>query len=263
MRIFFIILSLSILTEAAITAIGSTGTLDRAKKFQDRVAVPGHDDSQAWTSSIDLGASFTRGNSDTMFITASFTIDRDFGKNEFFGNATYAYGEDGSTVTEDELIIMASLSRLLTSDELWYFGGRIDGTHDDLADISYRFIMSTFFGHYLVKRPDDSLSISIEGGVGLTTESQGDDNSTYPIFYAGERFNYWLTDFTRLYQGIAIFDEMERPSSFVIVGEAGIETFLSDSLSFKAYAQNRFDSEPAQGRKKNDLRIVSGLSYKF
>lgn len=248
---------------AAITAIGSTGTLDKARRFKDRVAVPGHDDRQAWTSSIDIGASLTRGNSETLFITASVTLDRDFGKNEFFANFTYAYGEDGDSITEDESILMASLSRLLTDDGMWYFGVRIDGQHDDLAEIQYRFILSSFMGHYFIKKADDTLQISAEIGLGGTIESQGDDADRFSVSYIGQRFNYWITDFTRLYQGLALFNELRNFGSFQLVGEAGIETFLSDSLSFKGYAQNIYDSSPAPGRKKSDLRIVTGLSYKF
>ncbi len=260
---FTLALFLTVPLQAAITSIGATNTLDVARKFQDRVAVPGHDDNQKWTSSFDLGASMTRGNTDTLFITASLTIDKDFGKNEFFGNATYAYGEDNSSVTEDTLLLTASLSRLITEDNLWYFGGRVDGLHDDLADIEFRYTLSSFLGHYFIKRPDDSLTVSMEAGLGLNTESQGGTDETFGVYYLGQRFNYWITDFTRLYQGVAIFSEMQEVDAFVTVAEAGIETFLSDSLSFKAYLQDRYDSVPASGRKKNDLRIVTGLSYKF
>lgn len=250
-------------SEAAITAIGTTGTLDRAKKFQERVAVPGHDDNQAWSSSFDLGASLTRGNSETLFITASLTIDRDFRQYEFFGNLTYAYGEDEDSVTEDELILTLSLSKLLTENGIWFYGARLDGQQDDLADIEYRLTFSTFLGHYLIKRPNDTLTLSTEAGVGINAESVGEDEESFGVLYLGQRFNYWITDFTRLYEGLAFFGEIDDVSSFVLIGEAGIETFLSDSLSFKAYVQSRFDSTPAMDRRRNDLRVVSGLSYKF
>ncbi len=250
-------------TYAAITAIGATGTLDRARKLQERVAVPGHDDGQGWSSSLDLGASLTRGNSETLLVTASLTLDLDFGQNEFFGNFTYAYGEDSGDITEDEFILMASLSRLITEDGFWYWGGRIDGQHDELADIQYRYTGTAFFGHYFVKRPDDSLQFSVELGAGISTEEQGEVKNTFGVAYIGQRFNYWITDFTRLYQGLAVFSEIGKFSDLQAIAEVGIETFLSDSLSFKAYVQNQYESEPAPGRKENDLRIVTGLSYKF
>jgi len=261
----FIVLAFILLsqTHAAITAIGTTATLDKARRFQDRVAVPGHDDAAGWSSSLDLGASLTRGNSETLLVTATLTLDLDFGKNEFFGNFTYAFGEENSNVTENEFFLTASLSRLLNDRGNWYWGGRLDGRTDELADIDYRFTGTTFFGHYFIKRPDDSLQISAELGAGFQAESLGDVEENFAVLYAGQRFNYWITDFTRLYQGFAIFVEAADPSNYQTVVEAGIETFLSDNLSFKAFLLNQFESSPAPGRERNDIRIVSGLSYKF
>jgi len=34
-------------------------------------------------------------------------------------------------------------------------------------------------------------------------------------------------------------------------------------ISLQAYVQDNFVNEPASGRQQNDLRIVSGLKYKF
>ena len=145
----------------------------------------------------------------------------------------------------------------------WYFGGRADGQHDELADIQYRYTMTGYVGHYLAKRPDDSLQISIESGSGYLIESQGNESEDFMVLYLGQRFNYWLTDFTRLYQGIAVFYKTEDLNDYQLIGEAGIETFLSDSLSFKAYVQDQYESMPAEGRKRNDIRLVTGLSFKF
>ncbi len=256
-------LLLLIPAESAITAIGTTGTLDRARKLQDRVAVPGHDDAQGWSSSFDLGASMTRGNSETLLVTSSLTLDIDYGLNQFFGNVTYAYGEESSDVTEHELILTASLSRLFEEGGLAYWGGRLDGQHDELADIQYRYTSTLYAGNYFAKRPDDSLQFSVELGIGASFESQGGIEERDTVLYFGQRFNYWITDFTRLYQGIAVFAVTDDIGDYQVIGEAGIETFLSDSLSFKAYAVNQYESRPAAGREEYDLRIVSGLSYKF
>lgn len=248
---------------SAISAIGTTGDLDRARQFKERVAVPGHDDAQAWSSSIDLGASATRGNSDTTFITASVTLDLDFDQYEFFGNFTYAYGENRDTVTEDEYILTASVSRLLNETGRPYFGIRLDGRHDDLADIDYRFGLNVFSGYYLIKTKEDTLQLSVEGGFGYAAESQGLEESTFATVYTGQRFNYWITDFTRIYQALAFFGQVADIEDFQIIAEAGLETFLSDSLSFKAFAQIKYESIPAINRESDDLRLVTGLSYKF
>ena len=260
---YLLLLTLALPVHAATTAVGSTGALDRARLFQDRVAVPGHDDTHLWDSSFDLGASFTRGNSDTSFITASATLAKEFSTTEFFGNITYAYGEESNNVTEDEAIVTGALNYFLTKNKRVYVGARLDGQHDDLAGIDYRLTASTFVGYYFIKRENESLELSAEVGGGGAAESQGGIDTHYALAYFGQRFNYWVTDFTRVYQAFAIFDQQALLEQYQIIAEAGIETFLSDSLSYKAYLQNQYESVPAEGRKSTDIRLVMGLSYKF
>ena len=112
-----LLLGLAGAASAAVSAIGTTEQLDRARKFRAMVAVPGHDDVQEWTSSFDLGVSYTNGNSNTLLVTASFTIDKEFDiANEFFANITYAYGEDEGATTTEEVLATASWRRLFSAE---------------------------------------------------------------------------------------------------------------------------------------------------
>ena len=243
----------------AVSAIGTTGQLDRARKFQSLVAVPGHDDVQNLTSSFDFGAAMTRGNSDTLFVTASFTLDKEVGQNEFFANVTYAYGEDEDEATTDEILLTASWKRLYS--ERNYAGLRLDGRHDELADIDFRIGLSALWGHYFKR--DESTQFSWEGGLGFTFEEQGGMSDSFVNLYSGERFSHWVTDYTRIFQSLAFFGAVEDLSDYQLITELGLETYLSQDLSFKVFVQNKYENEPATGRESNDLKVVSGISYKF
>ncbi|MEM9081453.1 MAG: DUF481 domain-containing protein [Verrucomicrobiota bacterium] len=243
---------------AAVSAIGTGGQLERVQKHRSRVAVPGHDDQHEWTSSFDLGASLAKGNSDALFLTASLTIDKEFGDDEIFGNFTYAYGEDNRETTTDELLATASWARLLKDN--WYFGFRLDGRYDQLANIDYRVATTGYGGKYLLKSEDTQLSF--EAGVGYTFEKQGMPDDYFTL-YAGERFNHWFNDYVRLYQSVAFFAAAEEPADYQMISDLGLETFLSASLSFKVYAQNKYESRPAAGSQENDFKLVSGISWKF
>lgn len=244
----------------AISAIGTTDQLDRARKFQALVAVPGHDDQQEWTSSFDLGASFTSGNSETLFVTASLTVDKEFGDgNEFFSNITYAYGEDAGMTTTEEVLVTASWKRLYSAQN--YRGIRVDGRHDDLADIKYRIGLSALVGHYFIRNEETQLSA--EGGLGYTWEEQGGVDGSFTNLYFGERYEWWVTDYTRVFQSLALFGPVDDLSDYRIIGELGLETFLSQDLSFKVFLQDQFENTPANLREQNDFKVVTGISYKF
>ena len=42
-----------------------------------------------------------------------------------------------------------------------------------------------------------------------------------------------------------------------------IEAALTKSLSLRSYVQDNYDHRPAAGRKKNDIRWVTAVAYKF
>ena len=256
-----LLIALLALAPAAITAIGTTGQLDRARKFQSLVAVPGHDDVQNLTSSFDFGAAMTSGNSDTLFVTGSLTLDKEFGngEHELFANVVYAYGKDEDAVTTDEVLLTASWKKLY--NERNYTGVRLDGRHDELADIDYRIALSALWGHYFKR--DESTQLSWEGGLGYTFEKQGGTGDSFVHVYSGERFSHWVTDYTRIFQSLALFGNLTDISDYQLISELGLETYLSQDLSFKVFVQDKFDNEPALMRESNDLRVVSGVSYKF
>ena len=68
---------------------------------------------------------------------------------------------------------------------------------------------------------------------------------------------------TRVYQSFAGFEPVDDLSDFRLIGELGLETFLSQNLSFKVFLQDQFENSPAPGRDQNDFKVVSGISYKF
>jgi len=253
-------LALSGSVSAALSAIGTTDQLDRARKFQALVAVPGHDDQQEWTSSFDLGASFTSGNSENLFVTASLTVDKEFGnQNEFFANITYAYGKDEDTTTTEEILLTASWKKLFDAKN--YTGLRLDGRHDSLADINYRIGLSALIGHYVLR--DEEKQFSLETGLGHTWEQQGGVDKSFVNLYLGERFEIWVTDYTRVFQSLSFFSPVDDFPDYRLIGELGLETYLSQDLSFKVFVQDKFENTPAIMREQNDFKVISGISYKF
>lgn len=43
----------------------------------------------------------------------------------------------------------------------------------------------------------------------------------------------------------------------------GVEADLTKKMSLRVTLQDIYDNEPAAGRKRNDIRLVSGVAYKF
>lgn len=214
---------------------------------------------EEWKSSFDLGATLTKGNSDSLLVTLGFTTQKIEKSDEYSANLFYTYGEDTGTATNDEILGNASW-RHLYSDDL-FAGVRADFRKDDLSDIQYRASVTGFVGHYFIKEVKTKLSL--EGGIGFTFEEQGNVTSEYAHAYVGEFFEYNLSDKTKIYQSLTAYVPVDNTDDYQLVAELGVETTLTDTLSLKVYAQNKYDAIPATGSKENDFKLITGISYKF
>ncbi len=214
---------------------------------------------EEWKSSFDLGATLTEGNSESLLVTMGFVTEKIEKQNEYRANLFYTYGEEASNATNDELFGNAAW-RHLHSDK-FYSGARFDFRKDEIAEIDYRAALTGLFGYYVIK--DSSTSLAFEGGLGLTYEELGGISNNYVHAYIGEFFEHKFNDKTKIYQSLSLVAPVDNTDAHLVVGEIGVETSLSDTLSLKVYVQNKYDAQPAAGKDDNDLKVVTGISYKF
>lgn len=213
----------------------------------------------AWKSSASVGFSMTRGNSDTLLAMARLQTEKIAGFNEWFFGASGAYGEDNSTKNRETLQGNGQFNHFITSR--FYDFGRVDGLHDGIKDIAYRFTASIGVGYYLLQRTN--LALSVEVGPSAVTERQGNEAKTYAAGRLAERFEYKLSSGARLWHRAELIPQLDLMANYVVNAEFGIETAIAKDLALQIYIQDNFVNQPAEGYDHNDIRLVSGISYKF
>jgi putative salt-induced outer membrane protein YdiY len=212
-----------------------------------------------WTSSVSLGFSMTRGNSDTLLAMAKLQTQRRSELNEWLLGANGAYGEDNSEKNRETLHGFGQFNHFFTS-RLYDFG-RVDGLHDGIKDINYRFTASVGLGYFLVQQTN--LSFAVEAGPSLVSERQGEEDQTYAAVRLAERFEYKLNATARIWHTAELIPQVDQTDNFIINAEVGIETAIAKDLALQVYVQDNYVNLPASTYKHNDVRLVSGISYKF
>jgi len=212
-----------------------------------------------WQYVFDLGVTMTNGNSDSILATAGLAVSREVGKHEYDASLSYTYGEESSETTNDEVLADAAWNYLIS--EYSYSGLRFEFRRDDLADIDYRASLSGVLGRYFIKTEETQLSAEV--GFGATFESLGEDSSEYMNVYIGEKFEHALNDQTSIYQNLKVTAPVDELDNFSLIAEAGLRTSLTDKLSLKVYVEDKYEAQPATGRKHNDFKFVTGVTYKF
>lgn len=212
-----------------------------------------------WESSVTLGLTLTRGNSDTLLFTGNAQTEHKTKENELTFGFDGAYGKNDGVKNTAYLHAFGQYNHLFNDRFFGYL--RLDGLHDDIAEIAYRVTFSPGAGYYFVK--EKMTTLAGEVGPGIVTEHQGHEYRTYATLRLAERFEHKFENKARIWQSIEFLPQVDRFGNFIVNAEVGVDAPLSQKMSLTVYLQDTYDNEPAAGRKSNDLKLVSGIKYKF
>ena len=214
----------------------------------------------AWESSVGFGFTLTRGNSDTLLATAGIQTHLKSLSDEISLGADGAYGENDSVQNVNSAHGFSQYNHLFSEKIFGYL--RADALHDEIADLQYRITLSPGVGYYFLRQTNTSLAG--EFGPAMVFERLGERDNNYVTARVAERFEHKFTgNNARVWQSAEILPQINDFNNFVANAELGLEATVTKKISLQAYAQDNFVNEPAAGRQQNDLRIVSGLKYKF
>jgi putative salt-induced outer membrane protein YdiY len=211
-----------------------------------------------WDTSVALGVTLTRGNSDSALLTISGRADKACKKQELHLGADFAYGEADSVKNNESLRGFGQYNYLFS--ERWFAYIRGEALHDAVADVEYRVTLGPGAGYYVIKNAKTSLSV--EAGSAVVFEKQGDDSQTYLTARAGEKFEHKFNDRVRIWESAEILPQVDELNNFIVNAEAGVESALSKSWALRVVVQDTYDNEPAPGREKNDLKLIAAIAWK-
>jgi len=213
----------------------------------------------AWESSISAGLSLTRGNSDTLLTTATFKTRKKTTENEFAFGMDGSYGENNSVENNETLHGVGQFNHLFS--KRFYGFLNLEGLHDGISDLTYRFTFSPGAGYYFLNATNTTLAV--EAGPGLIVQQLGGVDTTYATFRLAERFEHRLDNGARVWEKAEFLPQMNKLQNFLVNAEIGAEASLTKTFSIQVTLQDNFINQPAPGRKDNDVKLISGLVYKF
>jgi putative salt-induced outer membrane protein YdiY len=219
----------------------------------------------SWETTAAAAITLTRGNSENFLAALSLDTKRKWEKNEAAFGLAGGYGDstvnDVNTKNTEFVKGFGQYNRLFS--DRFYGSLRLEGEYDGIAGVDYRFKVSPLAGYYLVK--NDRMTLAAEVGPSVVFESlEGEDSRTYCAIRFGERFEYKLTATTKFWESADYSPQVDRWSeNYLINFEAGIDTAINKHWSLRVVFQDMYASEPAAGRKNNDIRLLAGTAYKF
>jgi len=176
-----------------------------------------------WQNSITAGLSLTRGNSQSLLASLKVTGDKKTPVNEYSLDADGAYGSANSVPNNETLHGFGQWNHLFS--DRWYGDLRAEGLHDGIADLKYRGTFTAGAGYYFIKDAASTLAGEVES--------------------------------------VEYLPQVDKWANYLVNAEVGAESALYKNVSLQICVDDYYNSEPASGRRRDDLKLISGITYNF
>lgn len=224
-------------------------------------------DPVVWKGDIVAGATFVRGNtkSDTASVTAQASrrseIDRiSFGAGYFTAKQRDNGTGKNSTIA-DNWFAKGQYDYFLS--EKSYLYGNLRYEKDRIAHLDRRISPGGGYGYQWIET--DTRNFSTEAGLSWMSEKYNDPNETRT--YMAGRLAYHLdqafNDHVMAFHNAEYIPSFEYVDNFLVNADVGLRAQLTASLILEAKAQMNYNSTPAEGRDKKDMRYIVGLGWTF
>jgi len=217
-----------------------------------------------WHGMVALGMTLAKGNSDTLQLNAAALAEKQLATDEFRlgADVTYALADWGRTNESVKASVIHGFSdyKRLFNPRL-YGNLHIDALNDEVADISYRVILSPAVGYYFVK--NDTSRLSSEIGPGYVTEKQSGYRDDFLTLRVTERGEHAFNKAAKFWEQLDYLPEVMAFGDYLLLAEWGAEAALNTRLSLRVVLRDKYDSQPAPGKKSNDLTLVTALAWKY
>ena len=221
------------------------------------------DEDASWEGSASLGLSLTSGNSETFGVNGAVTAERTAEKSKLLLGAQGNYGrteieEEDITTTEDAKAY-GQFNRTITDRFYWLVASSIE--YDKMAAIDYRWTVAPGLGAYLIKT--DNTSLGVDVGPAYIRQKLADEEKDSANLRVGDRFDHNLTETAKIWQSAEYLADFEDFEAYLLNAEVGVEAALMGDLSLRVVLQDKYNSTPPEGLKKNDIALITALVYKF
>lgn len=221
-----------------------------------------------WESVAAASMALTRGNSRSFLATATVDSKHKWTDDEALLGAGAGYGDttthnaaggETTTKTQDYLKGYAQWNHLFT--QRLYGGLRIEGLHDDIADINYRFTFSPLSGYYLIKTTNTLLSAEV--GPSYIYEQLAGETKSYLGLRIGERFEQKFATGAKIWETLEWIPQIDKFDNWIANAEVGVSAPITKALDVRLVAQDTYNNRPADNRLKNDFKLLAGIGYRF
>ncbi len=213
-----------------------------------------------WDAEFSLGANLSSGNNDSSRLNAAIKGIRTTELDKLSLGLQGEVGQNEGETNAQRLEATADYQRDLDPTWYWYLNGKAE--HDDIAGLDYRITLGPGLGWHAIRT--DTITFDLEGGPAWVAEQlDGGDLEHSLRGRIAQHFEWRFAKSAKLFQDLEFLDNLQDIEDWMLIAEIGIESNLTETLSLRVSAEDRYDNQPTDGRERNDIFLKSSVVYKF
>ncbi len=215
-----------------------------------------------WNFSVDAGLTGATGNTERLGAFVAFGGTRETIRMATAFRLAYLYAEDDGSKSQDRFDATLRNDWKIT-DSKWRVYAKGQAEYDYFQEYDWRITGVLGMGYELIDT--DTTLLLPRFGIAVTREIGGSDNRWVPELNLGFDFTHKFSDTAKFFFTFDSYWSMLDFPEYRLVGATGLEFLLNadTGMVFKIGAEDRYDSTPGDGRKRNDLTYFATVGWKF
>jgi putative salt-induced outer membrane protein YdiY len=215
-----------------------------------------------WSGGAEAGLNGQSGNTDVFNLRLGWNAQRKTDDNLFTSDFVYGFAKQNGIETQNQALFNAR-DEILFAGSPWslFFSTNIE--YDKFRN--YDFLVGVYTGLGYLVLDNGSTFFKLRAGAGAVRRFGGPDESWIPEAVLGYDFNHKFNDRQSFVHSLDYYPRIDKWSEYRIRARAAYEIVVDPASGtvFRIGAQDRFDSNPGPGKKRNDITYFASLMFKF
>ncbi|MFC1500884.1 YdiY family protein [Elusimicrobiota bacterium] len=216
-----------------------------------------------WEIKSSLGYNSFSGNTDSQQLAIDVFANRKTNGDEFTVSGNTYYSAISGQLDAERWYNMVRYA-FSFGEKRWFNFYKVETDHDRFTNIDYRIVPSIGVGYWHSDKPDWKLMGEVGAGyvyTAYTSTSSVENNGI--ILVARVFLEKGVFDSSKITQQVKFYHSLDDINNFRIFSETSFINPVNKNISIKFSLVDEYNSQPAVGAEKNDLRFMTLLTYTY
>lgn len=219
-----------------------------------------HADINIWQQSISLGIHMAKGNNDVSLINANYSGEKKSSTDKVNLKLDSSFGSEKKNKTVNNYSAQTQYNRHFSLKDYWLYNASVE--IDRIADLDHRLVTGPGLGRNIIKNSKSELDL--EAGLSYLGEKFKRTAAENDIaLRLANKVGHQLNHSAKIWNTIEYIYNTTKDEHYIIKGELGIETRISETMNLRSFAKETYNSRPANNKKSSDLSFATVIVYRF